>query len=88
MATKTGEVKYEGEGFEYVGSVYKNDNGEFVSWQLGEFWADGLVSEHCHRCVRHRLGSCVSGTHPRRQRGLPSYWCWWPPTPGVCGGDD
>ncbi len=38
----TGEVKYEGEGFEYVGSVFKSDNGEFVFRQLEEFWADGL----------------------------------------------
>ena len=94
MSQSFPQVQVEGRTAVFSGDVSPStredaaDGETFTIWQLVEFRADGLVSEHCHRCVRHGLGSCVSGTHPRRQRGLPSYWCWWPPTPGVCGGDD
>ena len=69
MATRTGEVKYEGEGFEYVGPVYKHGNGKFVFWQLGEFWADGLPLSSVTAVRGNELGSRTAGTRSG-QRGV------------------
>ena len=63
MATKTADVKYDGEGFEYVGSMYKNDNGEFVSWQLGVLWSAGSMT--CASRSTTPMGG-TSSCHPTR----------------------